>query len=257
MDGTLAGPSKGAISLLPGDAAALTAALLAAEFPDTARRAVRGPGRLFGLESSATGPGIADCSFREVMLIKTANLALAAALDSCGAITDEEAALTWTSLQINCDTVAAPHVDNGTLGRSAIALLGDFTGGAFNIAGEEALTTKNEVRLFEGGRQSHSSEAFIGRRYSLVWHTRAKPGDLPPDAKAYLESLHFRLAPRTCTMHLKVLYCFSGPHRRASLARALYLIRSADFPHVGLEVVKVDTLNDAQVLKSWFKGTLP
>ena len=91
MDGTLAGPSKGAISLLPGDAAALTAALLAAEFPDAARRAVRGPGRLFGLECSATGPHIAECSFNEVMLIKTANLALAAALDSCGAITDEEA----------------------------------------------------------------------------------------------------------------------------------------------------------------------
>ena len=197
MDGTLAGPSKGAISLLPGDAAALTAALLAAEFPDTAGRAVRGPGRLFGLESSATGHGIADSSFNEVMLIKTANLALAAALDSCGTITDDEAALTWTSLQINCDTVAAPHVDTGTLGRSAIALLGDFRGGAFHITGEEALTTKNEVRLFEGGRQSHSSEAFIGRRYSLVWHTRAKPGDLPPDVTAYLESLYFRVAPRT------------------------------------------------------------
>ena len=78
----------------------------------------------------------------------------------------------------------------------------------------------------------------------MVWHTRAKPGDLPPDVTAYLESLYFRLAPRTFTMHLKVLYCFSGPHRRASLARALYLIRSAEFPHVGLDVVEVDTLND-------------
>ena len=53
MDGAPAGPSKGAFLLLPEDAAALSAALLAAGVPDTDRRAVRGPGRLFGLQGPA------------------------------------------------------------------------------------------------------------------------------------------------------------------------------------------------------------
>ena len=83
------------------------------------------------------------------------------------------------------------------------------------------LTITNEIRIFDGGRQLHSSEPFTGHRYSLVWHTRAKHSDLPPAVVAYLESLDFRLDPKVFSMNLKVLYLFSGPHRRASLARAL------------------------------------
>ncbi len=127
MDGAQAGPSKGAFLLLPGDAAALSAASLAAGVPDTDRRAVLGPGRLFGLQSPAEnltpeGALVAECSFSDAVLVKAANRVLITAFRAT------ESAFTWTSPQLNHNTVAAPHYDSGTIGPSAIALLGDFTG---------------------------------------------------------------------------------------------------------------------------------
>ena len=234
--------------LLKGDITALTVAVAAALVPNTTRRAVQGPGRIFVLEGLATGrpsggvspeaARIPECSFSESLLIRSANRALASALGQ------EEASFTWTSLQLNRSTTAAPHLDTGTIGTSAIVLLGEFEGGALSVEGMPDLGTKGEVRLFDGGRQRHSSASFTGKRHSLAWHTRASFEDLPPAVAAYLESLDFRLTPRLFTMHVKVLYCFSGPHRRASLAVALFLLRSALFPHVGIEVVEIDTLND-------------
>ena len=72
--------------LPPADAATLTAAMLEADIPDTDRQAVRGPGRLFGLQSPAGAPpAVAECSFSDAMLAKAANRALAAALGLAGA----------------------------------------------------------------------------------------------------------------------------------------------------------------------------
>ena len=104
---------------LTGDVAALTAASEAAVVPDTTRRVVQGRGRLFGLERSAPGTTqVTECSFSDSLLIQTANRALAAALGP------EGASFTWTSLQLNRDTIAEPHFDTGTIGKSAVVLLG-------------------------------------------------------------------------------------------------------------------------------------
>ena len=222
--------------LLKEDIAALTAAVEAAIVPNTTRRTVQGPGRIFGL--AGLDGGMPDCSFDDSLLIKSANRALASALGQ------DEASFTWTSLQLNRNTTATPHFDSGTIGTSAIVLLGEFDGGALTVEGMPDLVAKGEVRLFDGGRQRHSSSGFTGVRHSLVWHTRANAGDLPPAVAAYLESLNFRLRPHLFSMHIRVLYCFSGPHRRSSLAVALFLLRSAHFPHVGIEIVEIDTLND-------------
>ena len=161
--------------LLTGDVAALTAAVEAAVVPDTTRRAVLGRGRIFGLERSAPGADqVTDCNFSDSLLIQTANRALAAALGP------EGASFTWTSLQLNRDTIAHPHFDTGTVKKSAVVLLGDFAGGALSVEGMADLCIKGEVRLFDGGRQRHKSAPFTGQRHSLVWHTRASIEDQPP-----------------------------------------------------------------------------
>ena len=113
--------------LLTGDVAALNAAVEAAVVPETTRRVVQGRGRLFGLERSARGTTqVTECSFSDSLLIQTANRALAAALGP------EGASFTWTSLQLNRDTIAHPHFDTGTVGKSAVVLLG---GGALTVEG--------------------------------------------------------------------------------------------------------------------------
>ncbi len=119
----------------------------AAVVPDTTRRTVQGPGRIFGLDRSAPEAAhVAECSFSDSVMVKAANRALAAASGP------EEASFTWTSLQLNSDTLAKPQFDAGTIGRSAIVLLGTFTGGASKVDGMDDLRSTGGVRLFEGGR---------------------------------------------------------------------------------------------------------
>ena len=113
--------------LLTGDVAALTAAVEAAVVPDTTRRAVQGRGRLFGLERWAPGTTqVTECSFA---VDPDGNRALAAALGP------EGASFTWTSLQLHRDSIAEPHFDTGTIGNSAVVLLGNFAGGALTVEG--------------------------------------------------------------------------------------------------------------------------
>jgi hypothetical protein len=194
---------------------------------------------LIGVTSYAgRPPELVESTFSEAMLAKAANRALAAALGP------SRSDFTWTSLQVNRNTTAAPHRDVGTIGPSAIALFGDFAGGALLVDNRPALTVKHEALVFDSGERLHSSEPFTGCRFSLVWHSRAKEDELPPAVRAYLESLDFRVSRNIFSATLKVLYLFSGEHRRASLASALCLVRSMDFPHMALDVTEIDILND-------------
>ncbi len=183
----------------------MAAALLELDIPETGRQSVRGAGLLIGV-TSYTGrpPELAESSFKEAMLAKAANRALAAAL---GPVRPD---FTWTSLQVNRNTTAAPHRDTGTIGPNAIALFGDFAGGALLVDNRPALTVKHEVLVFDGGERLHSSEPFTGCRFSLVWHSRTKENELPPGVRSYLESLDFRVSRNIYTATLKVLYLFSG-----------------------------------------------
>ena len=78
-------------------------------------------------------------------MVKAANRALVAALGP------EEASFTWTSLQLNRDTVAEPHVDEGTIGMSAIVLLGTFTGGALTVDGMDEQARSGSLPAAAGG----------------------------------------------------------------------------------------------------------
>ena len=45
----------------------------------------------------------------------------------------------WTSIQINRNSVASPHEDKGNTGLSMIVLIGSFTGGAFLLGHDTAI----------------------------------------------------------------------------------------------------------------------
>ena len=60
---------------------------------------------------------------------------------------------TWTSLQINLDSVVKPHSDLGCVGLSIIQLAGSFTEGAFRTQ-KWKLDTPAEIVVFDGRKST-------------------------------------------------------------------------------------------------------
>ena len=98
----------------------------------------------------------------------------------------------WTSLQVNADTVATPHVDVGCKGLSLILLSGAFSRGAF-VSEDGKLETPGEILVFRGERP-HSSEEFSGTRFSIIFHT-VDAGSLTSDQLAQLRDAGFSPSP--------------------------------------------------------------
>jgi hypothetical protein len=76
----------------------------------------------------------------------------------------------FTSIQVNDNLTCAKHYDKGNVGLSYIVAFGDYTGGELNIEG-----TLHDIRhkplLFDGSKQLHGTEVYVGSRYSLVFFT--------------------------------------------------------------------------------------
>jgi len=88
----------------------------------------------------------------------------------------------FTSIQVNDNVVCAKHKDKGNVGTSYIVAFGDYTGGELNVEG-----TLYDIRykplLFDGSKQLHGTEPYVGSRYSIVFFTiQPKPsyiGSMP------------------------------------------------------------------------------
>ena len=98
----------------------------------------------------------------------------------------------FTSVQVNDCLPCHPHRDIHNVGDSYIVAFGDYTGGelVFHLPrtggeGEACVPLKQEhnIRhrpmLFNGREIEHSVNAFVGRRWSLVYHTIEVPKKFP------------------------------------------------------------------------------
>jgi hypothetical protein len=149
---------------------------------------------------------------------------------------------TWDSIQVNWNIVATPHADAGVQGCTAILLLGAFEGGTFQLQIGANLDRPGRILIFPAHLE-HFSEPFTGERYSIVFFSRGQGTDRE-GREHYLASLGFQLsAPPDNQAVLRVLYCFSGPHRRASLGTALAKVAASRQGAVFVEIREVDILN--------------
>ena len=133
------------------------------------------------------------------------------------ALTSAGLCATWSAVQVNVDSIAERHVDDGCVGLSLVLLVGPFCRGAFKT---KDLILRDPGWLLAFGSDAHSSEEFSGRRYALVMHT-VTPTTLDQQAAARLLAVGFPLpgaaaVPRA-PPHLRLLYLFAGPERKASI----------------------------------------
>ena len=78
--------------------------------------------------------------------------------------------LGWTSIQLNHNTISEWHIDKGNKGLSMMLVVGDFTGGEFEVGPSGPLDLRGKVIVFDG-KESHASRSFTGNRWSLVAFT--------------------------------------------------------------------------------------
>lgn len=103
--------------------------------------------------------------------------------------------LVFTSICINKNYNAAPHVDVGNYGPSAIIALGDFKGGQLQLWPGKKKTKqvctvdiRNKLLLFNGNHL-HSAKPFSGKdRYSVVFFTVKKYDKSAPSDVKFIRS---------------------------------------------------------------------
>lgn len=117
----------------------------------------------------------------------------------------------WTSIQVNVDTIAAAHRDNGTTGVSLILLAGSFSGGAF-LCDNLMLRDTGYVLAFDGNIP-HQSAEFSGRRFSVVLHTVRQQGPLATQVSEHLKRLQFPVPLRNPGDTLRATQTHGPPFR--------------------------------------------
>jgi hypothetical protein len=103
----------------------MEAALAKIDWPKQSRAVVRGQGTCVGATFDPKGPRLGTYTEKSKSDIRVIN--------ECIRSMPEFDSFVWGSLQINKDSVSAPHVDKNNTGPSVIILLGTFTGGAFKM----------------------------------------------------------------------------------------------------------------------------
>ena len=122
-------------------------------------RGVTGQCQCFG--ASGAGGTSAELEPRQAGLVRSLN----ALVDQVSK--DRGLDFTWNSAQVNKNTVAAPHVDEGVTGRTAVFLLGTIAGGSLQLESGEAITGAGQLLVFDAG-EKHFSGPLEGTRYSIV-----------------------------------------------------------------------------------------
>jgi hypothetical protein len=102
----------------------------------------------------------------------------------------------FTSIQINHNTISAPHTDNNLIGTPSIAMgLGNYVGGRVRLEGaKQPLHIRDHAVIFNG-RNIHSSGTFNGDRWSMVLFVHSSWVDTSPEMQAQLRGMGFPLPP--------------------------------------------------------------
>jgi hypothetical protein len=75
----------------------------------------------------------------------------------------------YDGIQLNQNYKSEPHKDTGNRDESAIIGFGSYLAGDLNIDGN-AVSIKNRLVFFDGSKYTHSTEAWTGERFSLVFY---------------------------------------------------------------------------------------
>ena len=78
----------------------------------------------------------------------------------------------FNTVYVNKNTVCKKHIDSGNIGESLLVGFGRYTGGETILYLDEEKKKKDiqhHSLIFNGSEIHHSSEPFIGTRYSLVF----------------------------------------------------------------------------------------
>ena len=157
-----------------------------ARWPASKRHWVQGTSICLGLARGYSGEAaINDGRFISDGFISAVNGVLTAAIMAA------HGWFTWTSLQVNFNTVADWHVDQGNIGHSAMLVAGDFTDGEFVLEGSPPMALAGRLLIFSGARW-HRSLPFAGTRLSIVAFTHPLAEGLPKALQCQLRGLGFR-----------------------------------------------------------------
>lgn len=176
-------------------------ALESVTFPESSRRNVRQahdvrPNRAMCL-------GMTQCYFKGPMPSRCTREYPNLARLLCAWARRELPSFEFTSIQVNKDCAAALHVDSNDAGSSYIIGLGKYVGGQLWIGDGPPLGRLVDLRgrwCYLDGNLPHRVLPFRGRRYTVVFFSRVKGGDVGKDpesrfARALL-GLGFPLPPK-------------------------------------------------------------
>mgnify|MGYP003673279817 CR=1 FL=1 len=88
----------------------------------------------------------------------------------------------YSVITINKNLKAKKHKDTGNDGVGCITFLGDYTGGGLNLHygnRKETIPTHNKLICFNGANITHSTEAFKGNRYAMIFYSQANRCKIP------------------------------------------------------------------------------
>ena len=87
----------------------------------------------------------------------------------------------WDAVQVNDNYRSAPHRDKGNQGESYIVSFGDYTGGNLCLDGDMKIDTNHKAWTFNGSEIKHWTDAWEGRRLTLVFYRIVWPPKFYPE----------------------------------------------------------------------------
>jgi hypothetical protein len=94
---------------------------------------------------------------------------------------------TYDGIQLNQNYKSSPHKDTGNRDESAIIGFGSYLGGDLNVDGN-TVSIKNRLIFFDGSKYTHSTEAWTGERFSLVFYKNKDKHAVTPLYQVVLQS---------------------------------------------------------------------
>ena len=162
-------------------------AILDMNVPYSARQAVKGWGACVGLTVQGNNPVVGWFGRGKETFVRQMNNWLEETLNTNGLEW-----FSWTSMQINVNTLSKYHTDKNNVGPSIILVLGDHTEGEFQVEGYDPVVGCDTLWLFNG-KDKHRSMAFNGVRVSIVWFAHASWMEASQEQLSCLKDLGFRL----------------------------------------------------------------
>ena len=111
---------------------------------------------------------------------------------------------TWSSMQVNKNTISEPHCDTNNIGMSCAMVLFDgpgddvFGGKLYYSDTSEAIAGGNQLNLFDGSK-SHYSLAYTGKgdRWSIIFFTHKTFAKALPEYKETLMSMGYQFGDKS------------------------------------------------------------